>query len=428
MQKKISINQLEPGMYIDGVDKSWLETDLFSHHFKVKDASHIEKLKRLGIKHVVIDTVKGRDLPKDKGITRDVSAGKDNKESAAAAPAKPAESTIIKPAEPKVDLYTPEEMKRYCETIDSFSQIEKEALIKGSFINFSIFLKKHLNIAMLTEYKNKDIEITDDILSTDGELLIDRNDTHKYTRYIKDLIFSKILDSDVNVKHLKGLLIRENSKLIVRELFDDPRSGETIHKTRGSVEEIVGSIQDNKQITTSLLTINKHDYYTYTHSVNVCVLSIGLAIALEMFNEKEINNIGIGSLLHDIGKSAIPIEILNKPTLLTEKEFSIMKQHVTFGKKILSFHDAMPKDAYHPILEHHERLTGDGYPSSLTGQELHTSGKIAAIVDTYDALTTARPYKDALSSFESLSMIKGQVNNYDSEIVKKFILMLGSIR
>jgi HD-GYP domain-containing protein (c-di-GMP phosphodiesterase class II) len=105
-----------------------------------------------------------------------------------------------------------------------------------------------------------------------------------------------------------------------------------------------------------------------------------------------------------------------------------MKQHVVNGIRILSEEKDFPKNAFYPVVEHHERLTGGGYPRGIRSSGIHTIGRITSLVDTYDALTTARPYKRALTPFESLTIIERQIGDFDRDILMKFIKMLGSIR
>ncbi|KJR40638.1 metal dependent phosphohydrolase [Candidatus Magnetoovum chiemensis] len=213
---------------------------------------------------------------------------------------------------------------------------------------------------------------------------------------------------------------------MVQDLLKDPRSGK-IKEAETLVEEIINSIHNSKGIVSGLFTIQKYDFYTYTHCVNAAVFSLGVAKEIGSFNDEEMYSLGIGSMLHDIGKSKIPISVLNKPSRLTDTEFILMKQHVLLGRKILSERKDLPKTSIYPVLEHHETMNGKGYPNGISGKDIHPFGRIASVTDVYDALTTARPYKKAFSSFEAMEIIAKQIDAFDKEIVSNFIIMLGNI-
>jgi putative nucleotidyltransferase with HDIG domain len=176
-----------------------------------------------------------------------------------------------------------------------------------------------------------------------------------------------------------------------------------------------------------MLTINKYDHYTYTHSVNVSVLSLGMAVELGIKDKEDLRVLGMGGMLHDIGKSKIPAAILNKPGRLTDEEFAVIKQHVVLGKRLLADNVEIPQSALTPLMQHHERLTGKGYPFGLNDKQISVIGRIVAIADTYDALTTARPYKNAMKPFEALKILRDSIADYDGVIFQKFVIMLGGL-
>ncbi|MCI4624498.1 MAG: HD-GYP domain-containing protein [Candidatus Magnetoovum sp. WYHC-5] len=430
MRRKIPISKLTIGMYLDGIDESWIKTPFITHRFIIKNNEQIAKLKELGVKYIHIDTEKGKDttykeiqpemdnmhflktedivvqMPKSRDMEEVVFFKKESKQNAAA-------------------KYTQENLKVYYEELNHYTQIDRHTLIQGTIIDFSLYIKNNLLIEHIVEYDNRDIELTGGMLSREGDFHIKREDNYKYIHYLKEIVRLKSLNGGEQLQQLKNAVIRENSKLLMQELFLDPRSGEKIKECKTSVENIVDTIQRNGNVVSNLITINKYDYYTYTHSVNVSVLSVGIGINLGL-DKDELYILGIGSMLHDIGKCKIPNFILNKPTRLTEKEYSVIKQHVLLGKKILIEHYNFPSEAVYPVIEHHEKLTGQGYPNGLKRDEIHLIGRITGIADAYDALTTARPYKKALSPFESLSILRNQIEDFDEFIFYKFVKMLSN--
>jgi HD-GYP domain-containing protein (c-di-GMP phosphodiesterase class II) len=222
-------------------------------------------------------------------------------------------------------------------------------------------------------------------------------------------------------------IIRENSKFIIKDILNDPRSGEVTQKACELVETLTGSILNNQTNFYNLLKITTHDYYTYTHSLNVCSLSIGLGMQLRLEKDSDLMELGLGALLHDIGKCAIEERILNKPGRLTEDEYKNVQHHVIKSKELLKGSSMqIPQKSEFTILQHHEKLSGNGYPNKLKGDQIHLYGRIGAIVDFYDALTTERPYKKAYSPFEAFQLLSKVKEDYDQQLIRKFIVMLGN--
>jgi putative nucleotidyltransferase with HDIG domain len=190
---------------------------------------------------------------------------------------------------------------------------------------------------------------------------------------------------------------------------------------------MVDTILENKAAASDLLSLRTHDYYTYTHSVNVAVLSLGLGIAMGL-PKWDVEKLGIGALLHDVGKSTIPSTIINKPGRLDDGEYSIIKTHVSEGEKILRSGKEIPEESFIAVSEHHERLSGRGYPSKKSGEDIHPFGRITSIVDCYDAMTTERSYQPARTPFYALSIITHEAGDYDKELLTLFIKMLGELK
>jgi putative nucleotidyltransferase with HDIG domain len=424
-------------MYVDGMDAKWYETPFLVHKFLVKERSQIDKLLELGITHVFIDTEKGGD---PSGEATKQALGKINfikKEDLITDEVLQdiRETTFIRqddaekpsPAHTPKLPYTSVEVNTYFGAINNFTQIDRDTLFEGANIDFPLYIKKALGIDKIVEYADREIELTRQIIDTQGDFMIDRADAEKYKIYLRELAQNKGRGMDRAALTVKNRIIRENSKLVMQELFDDPRSGEKIKECKAAVSDIVGSIQDNRQLMSEMLTINKYDHYTYTHSVNVSVISLGMALELGINKSEELQQLGMGGMLHDVGKSKIPPSILNKPTRLTEDEYTIMKQHVLLGRKLLAGQVDIPPEVLYSLMQHHEKITGKGYPLGLKEGEISLTGRIVAIADTYDALTTARPYKKAFTPFEALSILRDQMADYDGGIFLKLVKMMGAL-
>ncbi len=217
------------------------------------------------------------------------------------------------------------------------------------------------------------------------------------------------------------------AKLTTQKLMQDVRLGKRMemNQVERTVDKMTESVLRNKDALASLLRIKEVDEYTYLHSISVSALCISFAQGLGLDSTK-IKQIGIGGLLHDIGKMKVPLNILNKPGPLSEKEFEIMKRHVKDGESTLLQYPNLDRSCTCVTSHHHERLDGTGYPDGLKGDEISEFGQIAAIVDIYDALSSERCYKHAMPPTEALKKLYEWSHSYlNRELVEKFVAHLG---
>jgi HD-GYP domain-containing protein (c-di-GMP phosphodiesterase class II) len=256
-------------------------------------------------------------------------------------------------------------------------------------------------------------------------MVIQKEDIPLYKEYLQGLTSEHLKDKTVP-KEVQCSLLRENSKLTVKEILENPTNVENIQKSSKVVETIINGILDVENQFYNLLRITSDDFYAYTHSLNVCTLCIGLGLAINLKKETDIMELGLGALLHDIGKNMIAPYIINKPGRLTKEEFKTVQSHVVEGKDLLMrSNKKTPENVFIPILQHHEKLSGSGYPYGLKGPQIHPFGRITAIVNFYDTLITERPFKDAYKPFEALQLISESHEDYDPVLLKEFIAMLG---
>lgn len=186
-------------------------------------------------------------------------------------------------------------------------------------------------------------------------------------------------------------------------------------------KNIVDEISSAKNVLVSLVDIKSMDNYTYEHSVNVTVLSLVLGAELRL-SKNDLYDLGIGAMLHDIGKAFLPKEILLKKGKLTDEEYAVAKEHTTKGYNYLKELYSIPGPARIIALQHHEKVDGTGYPSGLTGNKISKLAKIIAITDTYDAMTSDKPYKKAVSPQEAIEYIMGSAGtHFDFEIAQTFV-------
>jgi len=212
-----------------------------------------------------------------------------------------------------------------------------------------------------------------------------------------------------------------------REVLTSIREGKSFSSdaVRSSSEHIVESILRNPDALVSLSQIKGYDEYTYTHSLNVGILVTSLANEMGYTGEQLVD-IGMGGLLHDIGKMQVPERIINKPGKLSAAEFSTMKRHPEYGLALLRNKRNVSDIAKTIVHQHHERYNGSGYPQGIQKSQIQEVGLIAAVADVYDALTSDRVYKSAWTPQKALAMIfTGCDQQYSRTIVERFTKNLG---
>lgn len=256
-------------------------------------------------------------------------------------------------------------------------------------------------------------------------LFIRKEDEKAYLKYVESRLKHIINDNKIHIKE-KVQVVYSVAKNIMMDVFEDPRSGEQVERTKGWVSNAVEFILTNKASLPNMISIISYDYYTYTHSVNVAVLGLLFSKYLNIKYE-EMHALGTGLLLHDIGKTRIAPEIINKKERLNDEEFARIKMHVELGADMLMRIGGIDSISFFPVMQHHEKYNGKGYPKGLMGYDIHQYGKIASIIDVYDALTTRRSYADARKPFSALTIMKEEMDgSFDRKFFREFILFLGS--
>jgi len=221
--------------------------------------------------------------------------------------------------------------------------------------------------------------------------------------------------------------IYSEANKIIANVMHDVRIGKQIEVEQ--LDPVVGkmanSIFRNKDAMLCLCRIKNKDDYTFLHSVSVGALLISFAHALD-FKRDVIKLLGVGGMLHDIGKTKVPNEILNKPGALTEEEFVIMKSHVVHGCSILRKSPGIAQVSFDVASQHHERFDGSGYPLGLKNSEMSVYGQMAAIVDVYDAITADRCYHKGLEPTVAIrKMFEWSKFHFNPKLLRTFIRTVG---
>lgn len=220
---------------------------------------------------------------------------------------------------------------------------------------------------------------------------------------------------------------REEAAKIVKYTFNGLMDSRSIKsdKITSIVENIIDAILKDDKVILNLSNLSLVDDYIFSHSVNVCVLSLIMGIYLG-FNHQKLLSLGSGALIHDIGKILVPKSILNKPGKLTEDEYEIAKMHTVYGHKILRDKMGFPDEISMTALSHHERIDGNGYPNKLEKSEISKFAKIVGIADVFDAVTSDRAYCGKIDYYKAVEyLLKNSDTQFDSDIVNKFVTIIG---
>ncbi len=220
--------------------------------------------------------------------------------------------------------------------------------------------------------------------------------------------------------------LRARSAQAMRHLFSEVRLGNAIKETECAqlVGDVVGSINRHPDALLSLLRLKTADEYTYLHSVAVCALMVTLGRQLGL-NETQCHQAGMAGMLHDLGKAAMPQDVLNKPGKLTDDEFEIIKQHPVRGEEMLRAAGMVGAPVLDVCRHHHERYDGKGYPDGLAGEGISLLARMGAICDVYDAVTSDRPYKKAWDPAHSLAQMATWEGHFDVQVFRSFVKCLG---
>ncbi|WMJ09382.1 HD-GYP domain-containing protein [Nitrosomonas sp. sh817] len=221
--------------------------------------------------------------------------------------------------------------------------------------------------------------------------------------------------------------IHSKAKEAVTSMFSDVRMGKALEIAEATelVDEINQSMERNPNALLSLARLKTANEYTYLHSVAVCMLMVALGRQLGLKGE-ELRQAGVAGLLHDVGKMAVPNEVLEKPGKLTDEEFSIMRSHPRRGWEILKSCYQVHESALDVCLHHHERIDGQGYPEKLKGDQLTLFARMGAVCDVYDAISSERCYKKAWSPSESIhKMASWKDGHFDETVFHAFVKTIG---
>lgn len=226
----------------------------------------------------------------------------------------------------------------------------------------------------------------------------------------------------------KAAILRESSVALMEDLFENPDVNKALDDSRPIIKDFIDLMEKAPEAMGFMISLSGHDFYTYNHSLDVSIYSLGLGKALG-YDSATLEDLGVSALFHDIGKRNVSLDILCKKGGLTDAEWEQMKMHPQYGLVILNNHPNISDAIKAACFEHHESWSGNGYPQQLIGEEIHPFARIVAITDTYDAMTTQRSYNVPLSPIDAVTMMKDKLaGRYDPEMLKAMYSVLFKIK
>ncbi len=334
---------------------------------------------------------------------------KKNQEQESAAPLSP---------EKKFEKYTVDKEKVY--------YTGRKLLIVGERINFSLSVIRNLEMQdLLKADEAAPAELKEEYIDNAhmvGDIVIKKSDIKLYHQFINSLIKSESILPAEKIT-IKNWAIIENLKLMIDFLLNEPANKDIILRSRAVMSSFVNMVSENLDKIPELLSKGLHNYFVNVHSVNVAIMATGLGLKIGI-KPKDVQNLALGALLHDIGMSIVPAAIINRMGNLSDNEFQVYKNHVMEGERLLRADKNMSEDVIMAAVQHHEKLSKRGYPFRLSADKIKLYGRITAICDCYDSVTTKKPFKEPISSFEAMALLTKEADNYDPALIKLFIGMM----
>lgn len=258
---------------------------------------------------------------------------------------------------------------------------------------------------------------------TGNSFFVLAGDKDKYRDWVK----SEMNSDNINPFD-KAKLLRESSVAIIEDLFENPDVHKALDDSRPLISDFIKFMDAEPEAMAFLISLSGHDFYTYNHSLDVSIYGLGLGRALS-FSDKDLEELGLGSMFHDIGKRNVSLDILCKKGPLDEQEWEQMKRHPQYGLMILNENPTISDGIKAACFEHHESWTGNGYPQGIAAHDIHPFGRIVAITDTYDAMTTQRSYNTPLKPLDAVAMMRDKIaGRYDPEMLKALYSVLFKIK
>ena len=310
----------------------------------------------------------------------------------------------------------------------SFLPIDAQTVTIDTIKPFDVFFSANGKMSMYSaggEQLHDGVD-KDSAEAEKGSFYILKKDAAYYQLYLEEVLGTLLENPGIN-GNVKARTAYHAILNIAKSLFTNPDE-KFMRRYRVVIRDTVDYILRDDNALRLLINLTNFDYSVLNHSVNVGIFSVGLA--KEIFKDRDkhdFGEIGIAMFLHDIGKTAIPIEILNKKGPLSNLDWKFVKRHPEEGLRILDGMDMLTREAEAIVGQHHERLDGSGYPKGLRGDQIHMYSQICAVADTFDGMTSKRPYRKEYTTFNAMKIMKHEVfKDFPPLFFTTFIKMLSS--
>ncbi len=307
----------------------------------------------------------------------------------------------------------------------AYAKVEIDHLVTGAPLGFDLYLGSPLG-GEIKFWGGEDRfteTVKKELMATRAEVFVLEEHREAYYDYLESQLKALVSDKTADVEEASRLAY-DLSLHVMERVFERPEA-ETMSRAKDVIITAADLIMNDDRALLALLSLAKHDYYTYTHSCNVGLFSIGLMKQLlKEGQDHDIYALGAAFFFHDLGKIEVGLNIINKPGKLSEEEWEQMRRHPQYGFDILGKTGFLTDEARRVVLQHHERFDGSGYPEHLTAKDIHLYGRVCAITDVFDALTSERSYKKRLTPFEAARiMLDDMEGHFDPGLVRRFIQM-----
>lgn len=419
MKKRVDVRDLRVGMYIAELDRPWLETPFLFQGFELRTQDELNQLKE-HCKYVYIDVQRGPDVvppPGKKELpvrTRVIRAEEERLKREFRVllenPARRHQRSYLKRPPYKDQVSMEQEIQRA-------KQIETQAVDAMGATLEDVRQGKPVDTARAKQLVDEMVESV--VRNPDALVGLSRLQYDNQFMPNDDVPMEEEID--------RARTIESNARMMMDDALNEAREGKTVDTERAKkvVNDMVDSVTRNPDGLVCLSHLKDAERYTVLHSTRTCILALAFGRHLA-FSKDQLQLVGLGALMHDVGMVKVPPSILEKPMGLTEQEFEIMKSHVRHGVEILRRSKGFPPEAIQMVEQHHERNDGSGYPNELSGDTIGMSGAIAAIVDVYDAITSQRIYRGGVSAEDALKrMYEWRKKDFNGELVEEFIKCMG---
>jgi len=309
----------------------------------------------------------------------------------------------------------------------SYFPVSPVMLFPEALGDFSVYLWQGGDFVLYTKSGQTFTAKHRQVLHANGvaEVYIQTSERQQYEQYVERNLGKILLDEGLPIE-TRSKVFYEASTIVMQDVFDRRLPGTMRARHFDRISDIVrSSIQflagDNSL--SAIAPFISHDYKTYTHCMHVFIYSVAVFQTYGM-SDKDIYECGLGAMMHDVGKAKISRRIINKRGSLTQGERDVIKEHPVHGVSMCA-HLPMTQNTINCILFHHEKLDGTGYPAGLKGDNIPLAVRIITMSDIYDALTSSRPYAEAMQPYEALTLIRHEMrDSVDMSVFKRFISVL----